>query len=467
MRIQHLLYFAGIIIITYLSSITISGCAQIGMPTGGPRDSVAPVLVTANPPLNSINFTGNKIELTFDEYVDVKEAQTNVLVSPYPKSNPTVSFKLKTITVKLKDTLKANTTYAINFGRAIQDNNEGNAYKDFTYVFSTGSTIDSLKLKGKVILAESGKTDSTLVAILYRDAPDSAVQTRKPDYLAKIDREGNFYFTNLSAGNYKLYALKDGDGGKTYNSAIEQFAFNDNDIVLKGDSTPLVTMYAFAEEKDTKKPGSSSQNNTAKADKKLKFTNTLSSGSQSLLTPLTLTFSKPLKTVDDKKIILTDTNYKKIDDPVISMDTTGTIMSISAKWTEDFNYRLLIDSNAVQDSLGNHLAKNDTILFKAKKESDYGNLVIRFSNYEPAKHPVIQFFKGEDMIKSASITTTQWSDKLFEPGEYEIRILFDDNNNGKWDPGNYKQKKQPEKVITLDKKITVKANWDNEKEVGL
>ena len=82
----------------------ISGCAQIGMPTGGLKDSLAPVLVTAVPALNSTNFKGNKIVFTFNEYVDVQDAQNNVLVSPFPKTNPQISFKLKTVTVKIKDT---------------------------------------------------------------------------------------------------------------------------------------------------------------------------------------------------------------------------------------------------------------------------------------------------------------------------------------------------------------------------
>ena len=132
------------------------------MPTGGPKDSIPPRLVSASPTLNSTNVKGNKITLTFNEYIDLKEAQTNVLISPLPKKQPSIDFKLKTVTVKLKDTLLPNTTYSINFGNAIVDNNEGNPLKDFTYVFSTGNQIDSFTLSGKVILAETGKYDSTI-----------------------------------------------------------------------------------------------------------------------------------------------------------------------------------------------------------------------------------------------------------------------------------------------------------------
>ena len=134
MRLSHILFTVFTFSLFYIISVGITGCGQIGMPTGGPRDSIPPRLVSASPALNSTNVTSNKITLTFNEYVDLKEAQTNVLISPYPKKNPSVDFKLKTVTVKLKDTLLPNTTYSINFGSAIVDNNEGNPYKDFTYV---------------------------------------------------------------------------------------------------------------------------------------------------------------------------------------------------------------------------------------------------------------------------------------------------------------------------------------------
>ena len=180
MKFLHFFYTLTVILIAYILLIGNSGCGQIGMPTGGPKDSIPPQLLNASPALQSTHVTNNKITLTFNEYVEVKEPQSNVLISPFPKKNPSVDYKLKTVTVKLKDTLMPNTTYSINFGDAIVDVNEGNILKDFTYIFSTGNNIDSFKLAGKVILAETGKPNSTIVAMLYRNANDSSVQTRKP-----------------------------------------------------------------------------------------------------------------------------------------------------------------------------------------------------------------------------------------------------------------------------------------------
>jgi uncharacterized protein (DUF2141 family) len=423
-------------------------------------------LVTAYPPLQSTRFKDNKIVLTFNEYVDVQEIQANVLVSPFPKVNPNITFKLKTVTVKLKDTLKENTTYAINFGNAIRDNNEGNPYKNFTYVFSTGNTIDSLKLSGKVVMAETGKADSTIAVILYRNAHDSMVQTRKPDYLTKLDRDGNFTFTNLSEGQYKVYALKDGDGGKTYNSKIEVFAFYDTEIFV-ADSTKPVNLFAYAEEKDKKPAGTASSASKTAAVKNLKYTTSLISFQQDLLSNLDITFNRTIKTWDSTKIILTDTTNKIIPNVVSFLDSTKKIITLKAHWTEETAYRLLINKEAVTDTLNNLLAKSDTIRFKSKSKSDYGSLLLRFSNLDTSKHIVLQFLKNEEVVKSAVINAATWSDKLVEPGEYELRILYDSNRNGKWDPGSYSKKRQPEKAITLDKNLTIKANWDNERDIKL
>jgi len=468
MKINYLLYFVAFVFLIGFISFMGIGCAQIGAPTGGPRDSLPPVLVSSSPKLLTTNFSGNKITLVFDEYVDVQDVLNNVLVSPYPKNTPVVEFKLRTVTVKLKDTLLPNTTYSINFGDAIKDNNEGNPFRNFTYVFSTGNTIDSLQLGGKVIIAETGKKDSTIIALLYRNVDDSAVQKRKPDYIARLDSAGNFRFTNLSAGNYKLYALLDGDGNKSYNSKIELFAFLDSEVVVT-DSTAPVTLYAYAEEKDIKKTAqatSGTAKTNAQADKKLRYTTNLSNFVQDLLTDLIITVNKPLKTFDPKKIILTDTNFNKINSTV-TIDSTQKIIRIQSKWLADSHYKLVISKEAISDSTGLELTKSDTLRFLSKKEADYGNLVLRFSNLKTESHPVLQFVRDQEIFKSVPITAATWSDKLFVPGEYELRILFDANNNGVWDPGNYTKKIQPEKAITLDKKLSIKANWDNERDIKL
>jgi len=459
MRLTH--FFYSLVIVSLGCSLLVGsiGCGQIGFPSGGPKDSIPPVLVNASPALQSTNVTGNKITLTFNEYVEIKEVQNNVLISPFPKRTPTVDYKLKTVTVKLKDTLMPNTTYSINFGNAIVDINEGNPLKDFTYVFSTGSNIDSLTLTGKILIAETGKADSTLTAMLYRNADDSAVQKRKPDYVAKLRGDGSFLFVNLPADNFKIYALKDGDGGKTYNSKKELFAFSDAPVIVSEITDP-VALFAYALEKESR--------TTAKPALAKKFL-LVASGSQSqdLLSPLVLTFNNPIKVFEPSKLVLTDTNYNPIPATSWSIDSSRTKISLAVNWQEEKQYRLVLDTTALSDSADNHLAKQDTVQFITKKQEDYGAVVLRFSNLDLGKNPVLQFLQGEEIKQSYPLTSLEWKNKMMQPGEYDIRILFDDNRNGIWDPGDYSKKRQPEKAITLNQKLIVRANWDNEKDIKL
>ena len=152
-----------------------TGCANIVPPLGGPRDSIPPKLVFVTPRDSSKNFTANKIVFNFNEYIDPKDVRTELIVSPVPKLEPIVDAKLRTLTIRIKDTLQPNTTYSFNFGNAIRDVNEGNILRGFTYVFSTGRYIDSMTFTGNVLVANTGKADSTLIVMLHKNLDDSAV----------------------------------------------------------------------------------------------------------------------------------------------------------------------------------------------------------------------------------------------------------------------------------------------------
>lgn len=461
MRSGRIIYFLFLLSTVYLVSTTGAGCAQIGAPTGGVKDTIAPRLIRANPGERTTSFTGNKITLTFNEYVEIQDIQNNVLVSPLTKNNPQIDYKLTTVTVKFKDSLQSNTTYSINFGNAIKDINEGNPFSNFTYVFSTGKTIDSLTLQGKIIMAETGKSDSTIGILLYRNTNDSAVKKSRPDYFARPKGDGSFMFSNLPAGDFNLFALKDGDGSKTYNSKKEIFGFTDNVVSVTTSTTPVI-LYAYAEEKE--KPATAT---TPGAEKKLTYTTAITNSRQDLLHDLDLIFTKPLKTFDASQFSLTDTNYKPVPALLMNIDSTRKVISMKTKWAEDFNYILVVNKEGVTDSAGKQLTKNDTLKFTTKKETEYGNITLRFSNIALTQKPIVQFVQGDEVKQSFPLTSKEWNAKLFAPGEYELRILYDENGNGKWDAGSYEKKKQPEKIKAVTQKISIRPNFDNEKEITL
>ncbi len=453
----------------YLFFVLGSGCAQIGYPTGGDKDTLAPVLVKANPQNRNLSFSGNKITLTFDEFIEIQELQNNLLVSPLPKQNPTVTNNLKTVTIKLRDTLKPNTTYTLNFGNSIKDVNEGNILKNFRYVFSTGDSIDSLTLAGKITLAQNGKTDSTMLVMLYRNLEDTAVEKERPDYIAKLKGDGGFSFENLPAGTYLIFGLKDNDGGKTYNSKSELFAFANEPVIVSANTKP-VSLYAYALEKPAvplKTSGTQTPARRLATDKRIKYsTNLLASKQQDILQAFQLNFTNRIVNFDSTKISITDTNYKPLP-AVFSIDSSGRKISLAANWQPGTDYLLLIGEGALEDSVGLKQEKNDSIRFKTLRTEDYGSVQLRFSGIDLTKNPVLQFVQNDEIKNSYPIASAKWENKLFTPGDYEIRILYDESKNGIWDPGNYSLKKQPERAVTLPQVFTVKANWENERDIKL
>lgn len=439
------------------------GCAQIGSPTGGPRDSVAPVLVKAIPNDKTINFLGNKITLNFNEYIELQDVQSNIIISPNQKSNPSISSKLKSVSLKFKDTLSPNTTYTINFGNAIKDINEGNVLTNFTYTFSTGNKIDSLQIKGKVLVAETNLVDSTLMVLLYKNAHDSAVKTRKPDYITRLKGDGSYTFNNLPDANFNVYALKDGDGNKWYNAKTEIFAFN-NEPVNTGKTNTAPTLFAFAEKKPDPTPEPSLKKKT---EKYLQYNSNIFNGEQDLLEPMNLTFTSPLKKINLDSIILCDTNYKSITHPKFTIDSSRKKLLLVNSWTPDQPLNLIVFTGAFEDSNGLRLKTTDTISFKTKSNNQYGSLKITFTNLDLSKHPLLIFMSDQELKYKFPLLSNVWKTDLMLPAEYEARILYDDNNNGQWDPGNYDKKIQPEKGLILPQKISIKADWENERDITL
>lgn len=445
------------------------GCANIIPPGGGPRDSLPPVLITSLPKDSSLNFNSNKIVLTFNEFVEVKEITENLVVSPLPKNNPIVDYKLRTVTIKLKDTLMPNTTYTLDFGNSIKDVNEGNAVKNFMYVFSTGSVIDYNSFSGKAIVAETGLSDSTLIAALYKNTNDTAVIKQRPNYIAKLQGDGSFKFVNLPVGDFKLYVMSN-SYSKKYDDSTQLFAFYDS-VISMSSNTNSPTLYAYQEaKKTTPSPAASNTNKTptTEKEKQLKFATSLEQGKQDILdSTLTLSFNRKIKNVDTEKIILYDTNFKKITNYHIVLDSTKQSLFIHKKWTEKSFFYLVLQKDCVIDTTNITLTKTDTLKFSTKNENEYGSVKIKFNNVDTAKHHVLLIYKEGKLFESVKITQPTWVQKLYYTGEFDLKILTDTNNNGSWDTGNYKLKKQPEVVKPLTKKLAVRANWENETEITL
>jgi hypothetical protein len=468
MHFRTLISFLVFSIIIFLSIISGPGCANIVPPLGGPRDSIPPVLIKVTPADSSRNFGGGRINFTFDEYIDIDNFEQNSIISPIPKSMPHPTRKLNTLSLKLRDSLEPNTTYTINFGKSIKDVNEGNIMQDFTYIFSTGLHIDSLTFGGHVILAETGKVDTTLLVLLHRRSDDSALVKDRPRYMARLDNKGNFIFHNLPPDTFHVYALKDDGRSYRYLNTTVLFAFADSPVIVR-QHTPPVTLYAYKGSNEIQKaPTSSGQGNTA--DKRLKFQTTLKNNKQQdLQQKFSLLFERPLKQFDSAKVSFsTDTTYTPINDYSWSMDSTKKKLTLAYSWQENTLYHVILQKDFAADTLGHQLLKPDTLSFRTMKNADYGKVVIRFRNLDLSKNPVLQFVQGDEVQASFPLTSNTLSLDLFLPGEYDLRLLNDANQNGVWDPGVfYGKHKQPEIVKPIDRKLTIKGNWENEFEINL
>jgi Bacterial Ig-like domain len=468
MKQTSLVFFLIILPFAIIALVFSSGCANIIPPTGGPRDTLPPVLMQASPPLYSLHFNTNRITLVFDEYLELNDARKNLIVSPVPKTDPVALSKLKTVTIQIKDTLEPNTTYSINFGRAIRDINEGNVLKNFTYVFSTGSHIDSLEFSGNVIVASSGKVDSSLIVILHRKLDDSAVAKDRPRYMTRVDTAGNFHFHYLEPGTYAIYALEDG-GMRKYTSKSQLFAFSDTPIVVQPNYTP-VTLFAFNDTSGSKpaKKTTTVQPKKKEKDKRLMVEVSVDQGQFDILHPFEILFKTPIKYFDSSKVRFTDEKFNDIKGYSYTLDSSYKKVTLHYQWPMDTRFNLIAQKNFAQDTSGNMLLKTDTITFRTKKESDYGTLRIRFYNLNVNRHPILQFLLAGEVKMTRPLRSRDLYEPLMQPGEYQLRILYDENNNGKWDPGQFfGGHRQPEKVVPIKLRLVVRANWDNEKDINL
>ena len=311
--------------ILFLLVLILVSCAKRGSITGGLKDTIAPVLKMSFPKNFSTNFKGNEIRLTFDEYIKLKDLRKQLIISPPMKNEPLIlpTNVSKYLTVKINDTLQPNTTYSFNFGQSIEDNNEGNPYSQFKYIFSTGAYIDSLTLGGTLKDAYNKEVESFVSVMLYdvNDTfKDSVVYNENPRYITNtLDSAKTFKLENLKAGKYLLVAMKDYNSNAKFNPEKDKIGFRKQFITIPNDTTYEVKLFKEARPFKTFKPIQASGNRLflpyeGKADK-AKIT--LKNGAEILPSMITKfpkkdslqIWFKPLK-VDSLQLAVVKDKYK-------------------------------------------------------------------------------------------------------------------------------------------------------------
>ena len=234
----------------FIFAIIVVSCAKRGSITGGEKDITPPKMTGSSPENFSTGFTGKMIKITFDEYVKLKGINKQLIVSPPMKKMPNITPQgtaNRQVTIQIYDTLQPNTTYSFNFGESIEDNNEGNKFQQFKYVFSTGSYIDSLSLKGRIKDAYNKEPDNYVTVMLYEvndSYTDSIVYKENPRYITNtLDSMKTFSLDNLKEGKYLLVALKDKNNNYKFDPKQDKIGFHNEFITVPNDTVYEIELF--------------------------------------------------------------------------------------------------------------------------------------------------------------------------------------------------------------------------------
>jgi uncharacterized protein (DUF2141 family) len=223
-HLYHRSLFAVLILVATM--VGLGSCARMGNPDGGWYDDTPPKVLSAEPADGGTNVKGKKITIHFDEFIKIEDATSKVIVSPPQLEVPEIKAEGKNIQVKLLDSLKANTTYTVDFSDAISDNNEGNPMGNYTYSFSTGNEIDTLGVGGYVLDASNLEPIKGILVGLYDDLSDTVFKHKPLMRVSRTDGSGHFMIKGVKPGTYRVYALQDADGNYLYNQKSEMIGFS-------------------------------------------------------------------------------------------------------------------------------------------------------------------------------------------------------------------------------------------------
>ena len=209
-----------------LAVLAVVSCAKMGQPDGGWYDETPPVIVRTTPQDQGTNIKDKKISIYFNEYIKVDNPTEKVVISPPQIEQAEIVASGKKIAVELKDSLKPNTTYTVDFSDAITDNNEGNPLGNYTYTFSTGGHIDTMQVAGYVLNAQNLEPIKGILVGLYNNLSDT-IFTKEPMLrVSRTDSRGKFIIKGVAPGDYRIYALQDADNNYVFNQKSEQLAFS-------------------------------------------------------------------------------------------------------------------------------------------------------------------------------------------------------------------------------------------------
>ena len=564
--------------------VTMYSCANMASPNGGPYDETPPKFISSLPAPNQTNYKGKKVEILFDELVQLDKPSENVIITPPQMQLPVIRAAGKKVVVELKDTLKENTTYTIDFTNSISDNNEKNVFENFSFAFSTGDVIDTLEVSGILLNAENLEPMPGITIGLHKNLEDSAFVKLPFDRTSRTNDKGQFTIRNISPGSYRIFGLNDVNRDYKFDQPGEEIAFNDSIIIpslelttrqdtLWKDSLTIDTIRTvaytryFPDDIELRlfkenfvrqyqlKPERQQENlltirfnaplDTVPLPKPLNFTpenpdwfftqeteagkgvnfwltdslvwkqdtlqvelsypksdslnvlrpqtDTLqfvmrrrpekkkkkkddepepivflgmqidAPGSMDLFDTVSVTFNEPILELPKEVFYLdqkVDTVWTPVDFELFPDSANSLNYFIRRPWKYAEEYRLSVDSATIF-SLYGKWNEPYSAEFKIKKEDEYGHLYINVEGIDTTAY--VELLNGSDApVRKAKVKNGGVLFMDLKPDKYYARLVVDLNDNGKWDTGNYADKRQPEEVFYSPVQYNVLQNWQVE-----
>ncbi len=577
-----------IIIAGFAWVVIVSSCANQGMPTGGPRDTIPPVLTGTFPAYKSLNFSGNEVRLTFNEYIIPDQVSEQLVISPPLEKRPVILTKSRTLILRFNESLQDSLTYSMDFKNSIIDNNERNPLENLRFIFSTGDSLDSLRVAGKVVNAFNMEPLENTLVMLHKNLHDSAVYRLRPLYIARTDEEGMYLFDNVAEGQYHLFSLNDANANMRYDEGVEEIAFHDSvivpsavyhaeaDTLASGADSLLVTghihflpgpvylrqfseeiydqylktskrdspyqftlvfnepvrdtisvrlvnedienwvisepnlkydsltfwitdttlarqekiqmeisyfqidttdnLYVekdtiemqYIEKEDPRRRRRAARNEDEDAPPEVpqfSWTTNLSSTGFDLNKDIILSAPQPLRFINPEAIsvyLAEDTLKTPLEIKVAPDSVLYRTYRISYQWEDETSYTISVDSAASENIYG--LTSREILTtFSTRSRDYYGAINLAITGVEGQVLVQLLENKPEEPVLSEKIIDKDQT-VVFDylpPEKYRVKAIFDINRNGKWDPGSYQDKFQPEPVIYINEVIKVRSNWDS------
>lgn len=529
------------IVLGVASLATITSCASINNPEGGPKDEVPPTLVGSNPKNKELNVKTTTIQLDFDEEVQPSSLTKELLITPYQDNKYKVKTDKSRLELAFEQPFEENTTYTFNFRKGIEDITEKNKAEALILTFSTGSFIDSSRISGSVVQLLTQQPEKDAVVALFPTADTLSIRKSRPYYQTQTNAAGEFTFENIKQGEYRIYALQDKNNSSIYDNEEERIAYKGKPVQVTSEEQEVLLQTIRI---DTKKPllqrrerymdrfvanynegiesfrahpvGAptdtllhkiaadgkvidlfgdsrftggrailvaidSAANQTVDtvqiafegkrakrvAGAQLKVSGNSKDGNYSegqtvtieLETPVKITSQAPITLLRDS-VVVTGLKYPE----QVMLDRTATEISfVIPRWNgNNRQATIALDSVGIVPVQGEKLrfpALQLTIAEAKGSGSLKGNVTTTQASY------IIQLLDSQYKVKRQVRNQKSYNFKNIEPGTYYIRVVLDENKNGKWDGGEPNLEKEPENVYLHEKPLEIRANWEMEENI--